>query len=75
MALQEYASSASVSACNIPNSSFYVFHIDFRRLHFLLLILANSVCDESCREKLVPISPNGSIILEAAVNPAHRCTL
>ena len=39
---------------------------------FLLLILANCVSDESCREKLAPISPNGSIIQVAAVSPAHR---
>ena len=43
--------------------------------NFLLLILANCVRDESCREKLAPISPTGSIIQDAAVNPAHRCTL
>ena len=41
--------------------------------NFLLLILANGVRDESCREKLAPISPNGSI--DAAVNPARRCAL
>ena len=41
----------------------------------LVLILANCVRDESCREKLAPISLNGSIIQDAAVNPAHRCTL
>ena len=28
-----------------------------------------------CREKLALISPNDSIIQDAAVNPAHRCTL
>ena len=43
--------------------------------NFLLLILANCVCDKSCREKLAPISPTGSIIQDAAVNPAHRCTI
>ena len=43
--------------------------------NFLLLILANCVRDESCREKTAPISPDGSIIQDAAVNPAHRCTL
>ena len=26
-------------------------------------------------KKLAPISPNGSIIQDAVVNPAHRCTL
>ena len=39
--------------------------------NFLLLIVANCVRDESCREKIAPISPNGSIIQDAAVNPVH----
>ena len=43
--------------------------------NFLLLILANCVRDESFREKLAPIYPNGSIIQDAAVNPEHRCPL
>ena len=43
--------------------------------NFLLLILANCVRDGSCREKSAPISPNGSIIKDAAVSPTHRCTL
>ena len=43
--------------------------------YFLLLILANCVRDESCREKLAPISPNGSIIQDDAIIAAHRCTL
>ena len=43
--------------------------------NFLLLILADCVRDESCREKLASISPNGSIIQDAPVTPAHRCTL
>ena len=43
--------------------------------NFLLPILANYVRDESCREKLAPITRNWSIIQDAAVNPAHRCIL
>ena len=35
---------------------------------FLLLILSNCVRDESCRETLAQVSPNGSIIQDAAVN-------
>ena len=35
--------------------------------NFLLLILANCVRDESCREKLAAISPNSFIIQDAAV--------
>ena len=54
---------------------FYVFHIDFRRLLFLLLILVNCVRDESCKEKLAPTSPSGSNIIETSINSAHRCTL
>ena len=42
---------------------------------FLLLVLANCVRNESCREKLAPIFPNGSKLQDAAVNPAHKCTL
>ena len=64
-----------VSINLLKKTSFYVFHIDFRRKLFLLLILANYVCDVSCREKLAPISPNGSIIQDDAVDLAHRCTL
>ena len=41
----------------------------------LLLVLADCVRDERYREKLAPISPNCSIIQDAAVNPAHRCNL
>ena len=41
-----------------PKLDFYVFHIDFRQ-YFLLIILANCVRDESCGEKLAPISPRG----------------
>ena len=43
--------------------------------NFLLLILANFVCDENRKEKIAPISPGGSIIQDFAVIPAHRCTL
>ena len=43
--------------------------------NFLLLILANCVRYESCGEKLAPISQNGFIIQDGAVNLAHRCTL
>ena len=42
---------------------------------FLFSILANCVRDESCREKIAPISPNGSEIQDAAVSRAHRSTL
>ena len=38
-------------------------------------MLADCVRYESCREILAPISPNGSIIQDAPVKPAHRCTL
>ena len=41
------------------------------RDNFLLLVLPNCVRDESCREKLAPISSNVFIIQDAAVNPAH----
>ena len=47
----------------------------FLAITFLLLILANCVHYESCREKLEPIPPDGSTIQDAAVNPAHRCIL
>ena len=40
--------------------------------NFLLLILANCVRDESCGEKLAPISQNCSQIQLAAVNSGHR---
>ena len=43
--------------------------------NFLLLILANCVRNEICRESSAPISPNGSKSQHAAVNSAHRCTL
>ena len=37
--------------------------------------LVNCVHDESCREKLAPTSPSGSLIIDAAINSAYRCTL
>ena len=40
-----------------------------------ILILANCVRDESCREKLALISPNDFIIQDSTVDPAQRCTL
>ena len=39
------------------NSSFYVFHIDFRRKLFLFSMLAICHRDESCTGKLAPITP------------------
>ena len=41
----------------------------------LFLHLANCVCDESCRETLGPMSPNGFNIQYAAVNSAHLSIL
>ena len=46
------------------HSSFMFFTLIFGD-NFLLLILANCFRDESCREKLAPISANGSIIQDA----------
>ena len=40
--------------------------------NFFITDLVNCVCQESCGEKIAPISPNGSIIQDAAVNPGHR---
>ena len=39
------------------------------------LILANFVHGESCREKIAPISPDGSNIQDAAVNSAEMQSL
>ena len=42
------------------NSSFYVFHIDFRHLIFFIFsMLAKCDRNESCTGKLAPISPKG----------------
>ena len=53
------------------NSSFYGFTHWFLAITFLLLILVNSVRNESCREKIVPTSANGSITQNATTNSAH----
>ena len=42
-----------------PKLHFLCFSHWFSAIYFLLLILANCVRDESCREKLAPISPRG----------------
>ena len=57
-----------------PKLYFLSFSHQFSAITFLLLILANCVRDESCRQKLEPISADGSIIQDVAVNPALRCT-
>ena len=53
-------------------------------LMFFALIFGNNFCnfnlencvpDDSCREILVPTSPNGSKIQDAAVISVQRCTL
>ena len=36
------------------------FHIDFSRIMFLFSIFPECACDESCGEKIMPTSPNGS---------------
>ena len=53
---------------------FYVFHIDFQQLVFMFN-LSKLFHNESCREKLAPTSPNGSNIVDAAVNSVHRSSL
>ena len=63
------------SVQNIKKTLVFMFFTLIFDDNFLLLILANCVHDDSCREKLAPISPNGSKIQDAAVNPAHICTL
>ena len=44
----------------------------FSVITFLLLILANCVRDESCREKLAPISPRGPKFVAHTDFCAHR---
>ena len=51
---------------------FYVFHIDFSDIFFLLIILANCVRDESCGEKIAPISPRGRKFVAQTVFCIHR---
>ena len=67
-----YISDNTVNGKNLQTlkSIFYVFHIDF-----YLLILANCVRDESCREKLAPTSPNGSKIQDVAGNSVHSLSI
>ena len=63
---------------NLLNLFFYVFHIDFLEMTvivILLLILANCVRNESCREKLEPTSPNGTNTQDAAIISMHRCPI
>ena len=44
----------------------------FSAITILLLILANCVRDESCREKLAPISPRGPKFLAQTDFCVHR---
>ena len=41
------------------NSSFYVFHLDFRWCFLLISMLAKCDRDESCTGRIAPISPKG----------------
>ena len=54
------------------NSSFYVFHIDFRRQLFLFSMLAKCDRDESCTGKLAPISPKGPKFVAQTDFCVHR---
>ena len=60
---------------SVQNSIFMGFfhmYIDFWRYFFLLIISANCVRDESCGEKLAPISPRGPKFVAQTDFCVHR---